>query len=111
ALGSGAKIIGVEPEGAAAMTRSLEAGKPVRIEKVQTLADGLGAPFAGERTFPIVRDSVQSVVIVSDEQIVEAMKVLLARSKWLTEGAGAASVAALINGKIELARGAKVCCV
>jgi threonine dehydratase len=111
AVGSRAKIVGVEPVGAAAMTRSLEAGKPVRIDKVQTIADGLGAPFAGERTFPIVRDSVEKVVLVTDEQIIDAMKLLLARAKWLTEGAGAASVAALINGKIELPRGAKLCCV
>ena len=111
ALASRTKIVGVEPEGAAAMKRSLEAGKPVRIEKVQTIADGLGAPFAGERTFPIVRDSVDSVVIVSDDQIIDAMKTLLTRSKWLTEGAGAASVAALISGKLALPRGAKVCCV
>src|SRR4029079_363012 len=91
--------------------RSLEAGKLMRIEKVQTIADGLGAPFAGERTFPIVRNSVEAVLLVSDAQIIDAMKVLLARSKWLTEGAGAASVAALINGKLRLPHGAKVCCV
>ncbi|HET7848443.1 MAG TPA: threonine/serine dehydratase [Pseudolabrys sp.] len=105
------RIIGVEPTGAAAMTRSLEAGKPVRIEKVQTIADGLGAPFAGERTFPIVRDHVASVVLVSDEEIVGAIGMLLARCKWLSEGAGAASVAALTSGRLNVPAGSRVCCV
>jgi threonine dehydratase len=111
ALASRAKIFGVEPTGAAAMTRSLEAGKPVKLDKVETIADGLGAPFAGERTFPIVRDHVAAVALVSDGEIAEAIKILLTRCKWLAEGAGAASVAALVNGRIKLPPGSKVCCV
>ncbi|HEX5508732.1 MAG TPA: threonine/serine dehydratase [Pseudolabrys sp.] len=111
AMKARAKVIGVEPIGAAAMTRSLEAGKPVTIDKVQTIADGLGAPFAGERTFPIVRDHVASVALVSDEEIAEAMKILLARCKWLSEAAGAASVAALIDGRLNLTPGSRVCCI
>lgn len=111
AMHARAKIIGVEPTGAAAMTRSLEAGKAVKIDKVQTIADGLGAPFAGERTFPIVRDHVASVVLVSDDEIADAMKVLLARCKLLSEGAGAASIAALINARLGLPTGSRICCV
>ncbi len=111
ALNGRAKVIGVEPTGAAAMTRSLEAGKPVEIDKVQTIADGLGAPFAGERTFPIVRDYVASVALVSDEQIVDAMRLLLMRCKCLSEGAGAAPVAALVHGNLNLPAGSSVCCV
>ena len=111
ALASRAKIIGVEPTGAAAMTRSLEAGRPVKLDRVETIADGLGAPFAGEHCFPIVRDYVESVALVSDDEIADAMRVLLARCKWLTEGAGAAGVAALINGRIKLPAGSRICCV
>jgi threonine dehydratase len=111
ALASRAKIIGVEPTGAAAMTRSLEAGMPVKLDRVETIADGLGAPFAGEHCFPIVRDYVESVALVSDDEIADAMRVLLARCKWLTEGAGAAGVAALINGRIKLPAGSRICCV
>jgi threonine dehydratase len=111
AMRSHARIFGVEPTGAACMTRSLEAGKAVKLDKVQTIADGLGAPFAGERCFPIVRDHVERVVLVSDEEIVDAMKVLLVRCKWLAEGAGAASVAALMNTRVKLAPGSRVCCV
>ncbi len=111
ALSARTRIFGVEPTGAAVMTRSLEAGKPVKLDKVETIADGLGAPFAGERTFPIVRDHVEAVALVTDAEIAEAMKILLARCKWLAEGAGAASVAALVNGRINLPPGSKVCCV
>jgi len=111
ALSSRAKLFGVEPIGAAVMTRSLEAEKPVKLDKVETIADGLGAPFAGERTFPIVRDHVEAVALVSDGEIADSMKILLARCKWLTEGAGAASVAALVNGRVKLAAESKVCCV
>lgn len=111
ALSSRANIFGVEPIGAAAMTRSMEAGRPVKIDKVETIADGLGAPFAGEHCFPIVRDYVEAVVLVSDSEIADAMRVLLARCKWLTEGAGAASVAALINGRIKLPAESRICCV
>ncbi|MGB7257075.1 MAG: threonine/serine dehydratase [Pseudolabrys sp.] len=106
-----ARIYGVEPTGAAAMTRSLEAGKPVKLDKVQTIADGLGAPFAGERCFPIVRDHVDKVVLVSDDEIIDAMKILLSRCKLLAEGAGAASVAALVNARAQLPAKSRVCCV
>jgi threonine dehydratase len=105
------RLFGVEPEGAACMTKSLEAGRVVRLDKVATIADGLGAPFAGERCLPLVRDHVESVVLVSDDEIIEAIKLILARIKWLAEGAGAAPVAALLAGRIPVARGARVCCV
>lgn len=105
------KLYGVEPEGAAGMARSLEAGKPVRLDKVATIADGLGAPFVGDHCFPIVRDHVAQVLVLPDSAIVETMKALLARCKLMAEGAGASSVAALLSGRLPLAKGSKVCCV
>ena len=111
ALGAKFKLFGVEPEGAAGMARSLEAGKPMRLEKVATIADGLGAPFVGDHCFPIVRDHVEKVTVLPDSEIVSAMKVLLSRCKLMAEGAGASSVAALLTGSIPLSKGTKVCCV
>lgn len=111
ALGAKFRLFGVEPEGAAGMTRSLEAGKPVRLDKVATIADGLGAPFVGDHCFPIVRDYVERVVVLPDSEIIDAMKILLSRCKLMAEGAGASSVAALLSGKLALKKGTKVCCV
>jgi len=111
ALGAKFKLFGVEPEGAAGMTRSLEAGKPVRLDKVATIADGLGAPFVGDHCFPIVRDHVENVVVLPDAEIANAMKILLSRCKLMAEGAGASSVASLLSGAVTLPKGTKVCCV
>jgi threonine dehydratase len=90
------QVFGVEPEGAAAMRDSLRAGHPVRLQGVQTIADGLAAPFAGDITFPIVQRFVDDVVVVSDEMIASAMSQLLVRTKLLAEPAGAAATAALL---------------
>lgn len=102
------RLIGVEPEGASAMRRSLDAGHPVRLEVVKTIADGLGAPFAGELTYPVIRDLVDDVVIVTDEEIAHAMVTILSRAKLLAEGAGAAATAALLAGKVPGVDGKRV---
>jgi threonine dehydratase len=90
------------------MYRSLEAGRAVRLERVSTIADGLAAPYAGEACFPLVRDGADGVVLVEDDQIADAIRLLLFRCKVLAEGAGAASVAALITGKTKVKPGSKV---
>ncbi|MBW3535529.1 MAG: pyridoxal-phosphate dependent enzyme [Gemmatimonadetes bacterium] len=100
----GVPVWGVEPEGADAMSRSLEAGRPVRLERVDTVADGLGAPMAGDLTYPLIRDHAAGVVIVSDAEIGSAMEMILSRAKLLVEPAGAAAVAALLAGRIPLER-------
>ncbi|MGD2069421.1 MAG: threonine/serine dehydratase [Gemmatimonadota bacterium] len=94
------RLFGVEPEGAAAMRRSLDLGRPVRLDAVDTVADGLGAPMAGELTYPLIRDRVEDVVVVRDRAITEAMAFLLERTKQLVEPAGAAGVAALRQGLV-----------
>ncbi len=103
-----ASVFGVEPEGACAMTRSLERGEPVRLEKVETIADGLAAPFAGRLTLAHVREHVYRVVTVTDREIVEAMGLILERCKVVAEPAAAASVAAILSGKLDTLRGATV---
>jgi threonine dehydratase len=95
-------VVGVEPEGACAMVRSLEAGRPVRLDRVDTIADGLAAPMAGDLPFLHVSEQVSDVVTVSDDAIRRAVAMLLANTKLLVEPAGAAGVAALLEGRVPL---------
>lgn len=94
------RVYGVEPTGADAMRRSLDDGGPVRLDQVDTIADGLGAPMAGEITLEHIRAFAEDVVTVTDAEIARAMALILSRAKLLTEPAGAAGVAALLAGKI-----------
>ena len=101
----GVAVWGVEPEGAPGMTRSLEAGEAVHLDAVDTLADGLGAPMAGKLNFELVREHARGVVLVDDDEIVAAMRLLLERTKLLAEPGGAAGLAALLEGRIPLEDG------
>ena len=97
-------VIGVEPEGADSMHRSFASGQPEAIEKVTTIADSLGAPFAASYSFELCRQFVDELVMVSDEQIKEAMGMLFRDLKIAVEPACAASTAALygpLNGRYE----------
>ena len=96
------RVIGVEPVGANIVKRSLESGRLEDAKDLNTVADGLAAPAAGELTQAIIAHYVDDMVLVSDEQIIEALKLLLFRSKVLTEPAGSAATAALLSGKIDL---------
>ena len=102
------RIIGVEPVGAAVMRKSLDEGHAARLESMSTIADGLAAPFAGEIAFAIVRDFVDDVVLVTDDEIAAALSLLLTRAKLLVEPAGAAATAALLAQKIPVALGRRV---
>ncbi len=104
------RIVGVEPAGADAMVRSLAAGAPVHLEALSTIADGLAAPMAGALNLAIIRQTVDDVVVVTDDDIVDAMRFLLTRVKVMAEPAGAAAVAALFSGKVR-ATGRAVCIV
>jgi threonine dehydratase len=104
------RIVGVEPELSPAMYTALEAGEPVPIEP-RSIADGLNAPFAGENTLAICRELLDDLVLVTEEEIAEAMRFLYARAKLACEPAGAASTAALMARKIKLAPEAAVVAV
>jgi threonine dehydratase len=104
------RIVGVEPELSPAMNTALEAGEPVRIEP-RSIADGLNAPFAGENTLAICRELVDELVLVTEDEIADAMRFLDTRAKLACVPAGAASTAALLAGKIELEPGAAVAAV
>ena len=92
-----AEIIGVEAEGADTMHRSLAAGEPVAIDKVDTIADSLGAPFAMPYSFELCRNNVDRLVLVSDEQLRQAMRLLMTAMKIAVEPACAAATAALFG--------------
>jgi threonine dehydratase len=96
------RVIGVEPQGATVMRQSLDAGRALQVTPEPTIADGLSAPMAGERNFAIVQRYVDDVVLVSDDEIKHAMRMLLSRCKLLAEGAGAAATAALLARRIPL---------
>ncbi|MBW3661084.1 MAG: pyridoxal-phosphate dependent enzyme [Gemmatimonadetes bacterium] len=106
-----ARVIGVEPEGAAAMRAGLDAGEPVRLESMETVADGLAAPFAGRHTLAHVQARVDAIEVVPDAAIVEAMRLVFDRVKVVAEPAAAASLAGLAAGRVPLTEGAAVACV
>ncbi len=103
----GVRIIGVEPEGANAMRRSLDAGSPQRVEP-KTVADGLAAPMAGAMTYEMVRRYVDDVVVVSDAEIVDALRDILLYAKLVVEPAAASGLAALSTGKVRAKAGSEV---
>lgn len=86
----------VEPEGADTMHRSFAAGEPQSISAVRTIADSLGAPRTEPYSFALNRQFVDEVVLVSDDQIRDAMRVLFRTAKLVVEPAGAAALAALM---------------
>lgn len=102
------RVIGVEPAGGDVMTRSLAAGSPQRLATLNTIADGLAAPFAGTRNLAHCQAFVDEWFVVPDEEIVEAMKVLMERCKLLPEAAGAAALVPLLTDRLRLSPDATV---
>ncbi len=94
---SNSTVIGVEPEGANSMHRSFASGKPEAIERVTTIADSLGAPFAASYSFGLCRQYVDELILISDDEIKAAMGMLFRDQKIAVEPACAASTAALFG--------------
>jgi threonine dehydratase len=107
-LAPNCQVFGVEPEGADSMHRSFAAGEPRAIERVATIADSLGAPYALPISFELCRRNVDGLVRVSDAQMREAMRFLLRNAKLAVEPAGAAATAALLGPLRETLRGKRV---
>jgi threonine dehydratase len=107
ALNPSVRVVGVEPEGAPVVTRSLIAGYPVTIEKITTIADGLAAPFAAPTSQRLIERYVDDVVIVTDDEILDALRLILERTKLLVEPAGAAATAAFLVGKAGASPGSR----
>ncbi len=105
------RVIGIEPSGADVITRSLAAGHPVKLDQVDTIADGLAAPFAGEHTLEHIRQFVDEVITVTDEEIREALCWLLEHCKLVTEPAASAAFAPLLTGAVRPEPDQSVVCV
>ena len=98
------RVIGIEPETSNALTLGLAAGAPVRLDPV-SIADGLGAPFAGEWTIPLARRYVDEIVLVDERTIARGVCFALERMKQNLEPAGAAALGAVLAGRVDLRDG------
>jgi len=94
------RVFGAEPAGANDTFLSLNAGEPIAVSHPETIADGLRAPRPGALTFPVLQQLVESVALVSDEEIRQTVKFLLLRLKLLVEPSGAVPAAALLFRKL-----------
>ncbi len=109
-LSPNVKVYGVQASGAPSMVHSLEDDRIERLERVSTIADGIAVKEPGQHTFEYCRQYVDEIVTVTDDEISAAILALIERQKLIAEGAGAASVAAVMFGKIPV-EGKKVVCL
>ncbi|MCA9609109.1 MAG: pyridoxal-phosphate dependent enzyme, partial [Myxococcales bacterium] len=98
------EIIGVQAERACALAKSLEAGKIVEIEQADTFADGLATRMAFELPFEIVKDKLDRIVLVSEDEMREGVRIALESTHNVAEGAAAATYAAAYKLRTSLAR-------
>ncbi|HSI65886.1 MAG TPA: threonine/serine dehydratase [Planococcus sp. (in: firmicutes)] len=96
------KVIGVEPATANDTKLSMENGTITAIENPKTIADGLRTSQPGDLTFPIMKEFLDDLLLVSEEEIKEAFQYTLERTKQLIEPSSAVAVAAVINGKLNV---------
>lgn len=101
-------VYGVEPTGADSMTRSFASGQPESIDKVRTIADSLGAPYAAPYTFGLCYQYVDEIVLVTDDELRQGMKRIYEGTKLAVEPAGAAATAALCGPLLDKLRGKRV---
>ena len=96
------RVVGVQAEEAATVPESLDKGIPTTIDDVDTVADGIATGGVSDLTFDLIEEHVDDVVVVSDQEIATAILLLLQRTKQLVEGAGAASVAAIMSEDLDV---------
>ncbi len=94
------EMIGIQVEACAPFLASLQAGHPVAVDSVRTIADGIAVKRPGQLTLALIERWVESLLVVGEDQVAEAMVFLMERSKLVVEGAGAVGVAALLAGKL-----------
>jgi threonine dehydratase len=107
----GARVVGVQAEACAPYIDSLAARRPIGARSANTICDGIAVKRPGDFTLPLVERYVDDVVTVSDDQVAEAMVLLLERSKLVVEGAGAVAVAALMHDCVKPPSDGEVCAV
>jgi threonine dehydratase len=106
-----ARVVGVQAEACAPYIDSLAEHRPIGARSANTICDGIAVKQPGELTLPLVERWIDEVVTVSDDEVAQAMVLLLERSKLVVEGAGAVSVAALMQGKLRAPADGEVCAV
>ena len=104
------KVYGVQADGAPSMYNSIKEGKIIKLDSVNTIADGIKVMEPGENTFKLVSEYVDEIVTVTEDEISSAILALIEQQKMIAEGAGAVSVAAVMFNKIPV-KGKKVVCV
>ncbi len=97
------RVVGVQATGAETVHESLDKGVPVTLDEVDTIADGIATGGISQPTLSSIQRNVDEVVTVSDSQIAQAILLLLERAKQVVEGAGAASVAAILSDDLDVA--------
>ncbi len=88
-------VIGVEPEGAASMKASLEAGHVVTLENISTIADGVAVKTPGDLVFPYIQQNIDDIITIDDTELVDAFLDMAEKHKMIVENAGLLTIAAL----------------
>jgi threonine dehydratase len=109
-LNPGTRVIGVQTESYPSLAQSFHAGRPVWIEPQPTICDGVAVPFTTDQLYPLLRQTVDSVAVVSEVQVRDAIRVLASEHRLVAEGAGALALAAALDTPPE-DRGLSVCLV
>ena len=104
------KIYGVQAAGAPSMQESVRQNKQITLDSVNTFADGIAVKHPGDLTFELVKEYVDDVVTVTDNEVASAILAMIEKRKLIAEGAGAVSVAAAMYNKVPI-QGKKVCCL
>ena len=109
-LNPAARIVGVQTESYPALAESFHAGRPVWVEPRPTICDGVAVPFTTDQLYPLLRETVDRVAVVSEEQVRAALRLLARECRVVSEGAGALALAAALDTPLE-DRGPSVCLV
>jgi threonine dehydratase len=102
------RIWGVQAAACPSAVEAVRAGRPVEVDARPTLADGIRVRQVGDLAFPVIRDLVDGISVVEEEEIARAMLLLLERKRVIAEGAGAVTLAALLSGRIRAGEGSRV---
>jgi threonine dehydratase len=105
------EVVGVQVDSVAAFPESLRRGEPVGMESALTIADGIAVKRPGDLTLPLVRQWLDDVVVVPEDDVAEAIVLCMERAKLVVEGAGAVGVAALLGGQTRAARTGTTCVI
>jgi threonine dehydratase len=111
AVRPGVRVVGVEPVGAPTLTESLRAGRVVELAEIRTAASTLAPRRSDPRNFAIIRDAVESIVLVTDDEMRDAARVMLREIGVGAELSGAAAFAALLNGRVDLRGAVNPCAI